>query len=788
MTRAGGVMTVSTTTSRPRNLPVDLTSFVGREREVAAVKRLLAASRLLTLTGPGGVGKTRLALRTAGEIHRSFRDGVWFVELAGVPDADLVPPAVAATMGIQGPAENQPLDSIVDFLRGRHVLLVLDNCEHLIDACARLADALLRSCPELHILATSRQPMHVSGEHILAVPPLPAPPADAKGSPSSLLQQHAALRLFVDRAGSVQPEFAIDESNQLAVSEICRRLDGIPLAIELAARRLRALSVNQLHARLDDRYELLTGGNPAALPRQQTLRALIEWSFDLCSAAQQLLWARLSVFGEGFDLDAAETVCSDDALPADEVFEVLAGLVDKSIVTAKPQGEQMRYHQAETLREFGRERLSDAAESALRRRHRDWCRGLVNQAAAGWFTADQVGLFTRLRREHVNLRAALGFCLSEPGEVGVGLEMASQLRFYWLMSGTMREGRHWLDSFLARYDARDLVLVEALRVNGHLATLLNANDAAQLLLEKARGVAEELADPSAIAGVTQSLGLAALFRGDADLGAAQLGEALQQHQALGDLAATAYGQVQLALAKVLLGDHDGALELIEDSLQICEPSGEHWTTSLALFALAVEACRRGDQERSTQAALKSIRLRRPLQDRRNIGLNFEALAWAAAASGDGVRAARLFGAAQAVQQSIGTSLTALGHLAALHAVYEPVAREALGEEAFESELEAGLRMDFDEAVDYALGEESAPAEPQAEASEDPAATAGLTRREREVAELVGQGMSNKEIAAALVVSKRTAESHVEHILMKLGFTSRAQISAWLAEHRTSTSD
>ena len=769
-------------TSRPRNLPLDLTSFVGREREVPAVKRLLATSRLVTLTGPGGVGKTRLALRTAGEIYRSFRDDVWLVELAGVRDASLVPPAVAATMGIQGSTESGPLDSIVDFLRPRHVLLVLDNCEHLIGACAMLVDALLRSCPELHILATSRQPMHVTGEHILAVPPLPVPPADTTGSQIGVLEQNAAVRLFVDRAASVQPTFAIDERNQHAVSEICRRLDGIPLAIELAARRLRALSVDQLHARLDDRYELLTGGNPAALPRQQTLRALIEWSFDLCSAAEQLLWSRLSVFGDGFELDAAESVCEDEALSATEVFEVLAGLVDKSIVTAEVQGERMRYHQAETLREFGRERLSEVADSALRRRHRDWCRDLVGQAAAAWFTEDQVGLFTRLRREHVNVRGALGFCLSEPGGASVGLEMASQLRFYWLMSGTLREGRHWLDRLLTRHDARDQVLVQALRVNGHLATLLNDNEAAQVLLDEAHSVAEELGDPSAIADATQTRGLAALFRGDPDRAAALLGEALREHANLGDLAAAAYDQVQLALANVSLGDHDRALQLIEDSLQICEPSGEHWTTALALFALGVEACRRGDQERSTLAGRKSIILRRPLQDRRSIGLNFEALAWTAAASGDGVRAARLFGAAQAVQHSVGTSLQALGHLATLHAQYEPMARATLGDELFDTELSGGLLMDFDDAVDYALGEERDDTEARPEAA-DAATAAGLTRREREVAELIGQGMTNKEIAASLVVSQRTAESHVEHILVKLGFTSRVQIAAWLAEHR-----
>jgi predicted ATPase len=301
-------MATSTVDSRLGNLPVDVTSFVGRRRELAEAKALLSTSRLLTFTGMGGVGKTRLALRLAADLRRGFVGGVWLVELAGLLDAGLVGQTVSATLGVDDRTAGWSLTTLSSFLKKRQMLLVLDNCEHLLDACAVMADALLRACPELRILATSRQPLGIAGEQTLAVPPLSVPGADRRPSPEGLTQ-YGAVSLFVDRATAVRPGFTIDARNQLAVADICRRLDGIPLAIELAVGRLRSLSADQLLERLDDRYALLTGGSRAALPRQQTLRALIDWSFDLCAPAEQLLWARLSVFSDGFDLDAAEQVC-----------------------------------------------------------------------------------------------------------------------------------------------------------------------------------------------------------------------------------------------------------------------------------------------------------------------------------------------------------------------------------------------------------------------------------------------------------------------------------------------
>lgn len=763
---------------RLQNLPADLTSFVGREREIRAVKRVLAGSRLITLTGSGGVGKTRVALRTASEVQRRFRDGVWLVELAALTDGALVVQAVADALGIQAFVAEGSLDSLTEYLESRSLLLVVDNCEHLVEPCAAVADELLRFCADVQILATSRQPLHVDGEHVLLVPPLPvSTPTAADGVGLS-----PAVQLFVARAATVQPEFDLNPGNEVAVSEICRRLDGIPLAIEQAAGRLRMLSVEQLRERLDDRFALLTGANRASLPRQRTLRALIDWSYELCSPAEQLLWSRLSVFRDGFEMDAVESVCAYGDISAPDVLEALAELVDKSVVTAEPVEGLMRYFMLETLAEYGRERLSEADDAVLRRRHRDWCDELVSSAERGWFSGNQVDLFARMRREHANIRLALGSCASDSSGEVTGLRMAGSLRFYWVLSGSMTEGRHWLERLLGQHPARDATRLKALRVDAHLAALLSDYAGADALLTEARSLADEEADRSVSADVTQVQGLHALFQGDVERAAVLFREAADGHRQTENLAALAYDELQLAIATMSLGDHDEALALIEDALRVCEPIGESWTTSLAWFALSVVAVAGGDPTRATDAGRQSIRLRQPLQDVRNIGLNFEALAWSAAASGDGERAARLFGAAQAVEQSIGTSMSAIAYIAELHDQYERVARESLGDAAFERARGAGLELGFDEATAYALGDRKS----RAASSIDPAAEAGLTKREWEVAHLIAQGMSNRAIAAHLFISPRTAETHVEHILVKLNFTSRAQVAAWITQQRSAS--
>jgi len=471
-------------------------------------------------------------------------------------------------------------------------------------------------------------------------------------------------------------------------------------------------------------------------------------------------------------------------IPAEGVLDLIAGLVEKSVVVADERAGRVRYQLSETLREYGRDRLADAGQAhTLRRRHRDRYSSLVTHAEAGWFGPNQVELFARLRLEHANLRAALGFCLTEPGDAPVGLAMASALRFYWIMSGRPNEGRHWLERLLAAEVGPTALRLKGLCVDGYLATVLGDFPAAKLRLEDAGRLAHELGEGAGIAHVNQIRGLSALFQGDPLRAVLHFEEALAEHLALGDEAAMAYDQIELALSSALLGHDESAVGPLEECLALSESRGEHWIRALALWALGIEACRQGDYPRATAAEQQSIRLRLPLDDRWTIGLNVDVLAWTAAAGGDSERAARLLGAAQGILETLGTSPAPLGHLADMHARCEVSARQTIGDAAFDRAFKQGVRLGFDEAVAYALGETGKPAMPGQSVERDGAMEGSLTRREREIAELVTRGLSNKEIAGTLVISPRTAEAHVEHILTKLGFTSRAQIAAWVTENR-----
>ena len=779
-----------TRTGRIGNLPVDITTFVGRGQELARARAQLAGCRLVTLIGVGGVGKTRLAVRIASELTRAFSDGVWLIEFAALHDAELVPATIAAALGGDFYAERGGGEALSQYLADREALLILDNCEHLIDGCAAIAAELLQSCPGVRILATSRQPLGISGEHVFSVPPLDVPKPSVAASVRAA-GEYAAVRLLVERAAAAQPGFSLTAENRGAIIEICRRLDGIPLALELAARRLRALSPAQLQDRLHDRYSLLTGGSRTALPRQQTLRALIDWSYDLCTPTEQLLWGRLSVFEDGFDLTAAESICSDDAIPEAEMLYVIAGLVDKSIISTAEDGSELRYYLSETMQEYGHGLLEDADRDRLDRRHRDWYSALVAAAEASWFSAQQVQQFTRLRREHANLRAALKFSLRDPVDAGVGLTMAAGLRFYWLMSGHVAEGVHWIDRLLAAHRAPDVARLKGLRVQAHLGAVVWDGPTIARLLDEAAELAEHVGDPREAAYLLQSRGLVELFRGDAACAAATLEEAFRRHDELGDEAAAAYDRIQTSLAVGQLGDAERAVELVESVLPTCRARGDHWITALALFALGVESCRQGECARATELQRESLQLRLPLDDQRNVGLNFEGLAWSAVDSDEAERAAALFGASLSVQEAVGTSLRGLRHLYALHTDYEPRAREALGDDRFEQLRTEGHGWSFAEAVAFAMGDsDRPPAEPHAATgrlarppAEDTSGWGALTKRERQVAELVADGLTNKEIAARLIISIRTVEGHVENVLAKRNFTSRAQVAAWIATQR-----
>lgn len=757
------------------NLPQELTSFVGRKPELTEARRLLSESRLVTLTGPGGVGKTRLALRVASITRRAFADGVWLVEFDQLQDPALVVHTVADSLGLREQSGRPLLQAIEEHLAERRVLLVLDNCEHLVDAAAKLADALLRASPGLQILAASREPLGVRGELTLPIPPLPVPD---QGQPAQLrdLSGFDSISLFTERATAARPDFGITEENRLHVVRICLRLEGLPLAIELAAVRLRALSAKQILHRLSDRYRLLTTGPRSAPTRQQTLDACIGWSYDLCTSAEQLLWARLTVFAGVVELDAAEGVCAGDGLAAEDILDLVASLVDKSILVRAQDDVATRYRMLETIREYGAGRLAETGQDAeLRRRHRDWYDRLVRTAEADLISPRQVDWQVRLHREIPNIRVALAFGLTEPGEADVSLRMATALHPYWTR-GRLSEGRQWLRRALDQPAAPPTTgRAKACYAAAMLAGFQGDVPGATALVEELHDLAEQLDDAGSRALATQAAANVAVFKSDLSGAIACYEAVLDQHRADGNLPRLLEALIGLAFASGLRGDTARSIACHEEMQSITEPRGEAWYRSYSLYDFGFVVWRQGDTRRAAELIVQSLRLKRLVDDPLSIAFCLEALAWIATGERRAERAAVLLGAAESFSRAVGTPTVTFPDLLAHHERYVRQTREALGELAFRAAYQTGLDLTSADAIAYALDEHSTAPPPPARVP------AILTRRERQVAELLAQGLSNKEIAARLVISLRTAEGHVERILVKLGLSSRTKVAAWLAE-------
>jgi non-specific serine/threonine protein kinase len=778
------------------NLPAELTSFVGRRDEVAEVKRLLSGSRLVTLTGVGGVGKTRLALRAAAGLRRAFRDGVWLVQLDQLRDEALVVQAVAGALGLKDRAGYSPAAALAAYLAGRLLLLVLDNCEQLVDAAAKLADQLLRAAPGLRVLATSRESLNITGETVLPVLPL-ATPDPWQPVTAAQLARFPAVALFAERAAQVVPGFSVTEANRAAVAGICRRLEGLPLAIELAAAQTRVLSPEQIQARLGHRLGLLTRGSRVNPARQQTLRGSIAWSYELCSRAERLLWARLSVFAGGFELDAAEGICADDRMAAVDVLDLLAALADKSVLIAEHGAGVVRYRLPETLREFGQERLQESGEyTALRRRHRDWHEQLAARVDTGWLSPRTADWAARLFREHANVQAAQDFCQSEPGEAEAGLRIARHVwPYYYWNAGHVSEGRYRLGQALARAAEPTVWRAQGLLLASFLAAQGGDRGAAASLLVEGTGLAGQLNDPATSAFAAYCKGAVCLFAGDLQQAVARFEEGLAALPAT-----AAHGSqralllISLAVAGGLAGDEERVVARQWELAALTEVGGEFIRRIYSarwLWALGLAAWRRGDLDRAAELQQESLRLRADLNDRMDNAHCVEALAWIAASAHQYERAAVLLGAAASLWQSMGTTLDGYQHLTGFQQDCERQARQALGETAFQAAYHRGLGMPMEDTIAYALQQPDKPPKrrpdkpPDARLAACPAVPAEtpLTARELQVARLLARGCSNKEIAARLVISQRTAEGHVERILAKLGFTSRAQVAAWAAASR-----
>ncbi|MBB5159600.1 ATP-binding protein [Saccharopolyspora phatthalungensis] len=770
-------MTAPSVPRLPNQWPTDVTSFVGRRRELRELRRALSSSRLVNLTGVGGVGKTRLALRVAWDLRRAFQDGVRLVELAGLEDEGLVPQAVVTALGIYDQSTRWTPETVADRLGDQQLLLVIDNCEHVLQSCAVMVATLLRDCPNLRVLATSRQALGIAGERVWPLAALAVPEADAE-IPAQRLTEFEAVSLFVDRATAVVPEFDLDERTGPVVARICRRLDGIPLAIELAAVSLRILAPDDILRRLDDRFGFLTSGNRASFPRHQTLRALIDWSFDLCSDEERALWARSSVFAEDFDLEGAEIVCAGGELTTAHVLDAVTGLVDKSILIRTEHGGRVRYRLLETIRQYGLDALNRSAQVALvRGRHRDRYSDLVEQFAHGWFGPDQVSWFSRMKTEHANTRTALEHCLAESGDISVAMRIVDSLLDYWRTGGLISEGRRWCDRILERDSAASAPRLRLVITASHLALLQGDLSAADALLEEGRRLSRVLGDETGRLLLKGPEGLAAALRRDFPRAIATYESALDQlreKEELRSLLAVLFG---VGMCYSLLGDSTSAAAYYEELLGRSQSQGEKWRRSYALWGLGVEAWRAGELQHAAELIHESLELQRKFNDHHTVGQCVEVLAWIAMSQGENEQAARLFGVSNTFLREGGTPL--LAFFDEYHHHCERAVRRALGEQKYGKFFAQGASVRLQNAVGYALGEPvgaSTPVAPERETE--------LSRRELEIADLVVQGMSNKQIANTLVLSQRTAEAHVQNILLKLGFTSRAQIAAWATERQS----
>ena len=591
-----------------------ITSFVGRRRELAEVKKAMTESRLVTLTGPGGVGKTRIAYELAERSRRAFRDGSWVVELASVEDESGLASIVVSSLAVADQSNRAPIRKLVDHLRERQLLIVLDNCEHLLAPVANLVDAMLAESPGLRILATSREPLGITGEHTCTVPPLTTPPKDGVLTPERV-DQYEAVRLLVDRARAINPDFAVTQQNSDTVVQLCNRLDGIPLAIELAATRLRALSLTQIVDRLDRRFSLLTGGNRTAMPRQQTLRALIDWSYELCTESEKLLWARLSVFTGSFDLDAAEQVCGFGELHPGDVFDVLDRLVAKSLLVIDRDDELVRYRMLMTVREYGAELLVSAGEYVtVRRRHRDHYRRNAIRTVERWCGPGQAAALAALRRDHSNLMSALEWSVATPGELDHGAELAAFLRYHWIAGGFLGDGRRWLEQILTAMDPSSPQRGETLWVAAWVALIQGDRDPAARWLAEGEELARANDDGRLAAHVAQWTAMHRLFSGELPAAIALLERSIDGHVVCDDRASQLTALFQLAMAQTYAGRHQDALRTCAHALGLSGECGERWTHAYSLWISGVARWHLGDLDGAQRDAQDALLLQRDFKD------------------------------------------------------------------------------------------------------------------------------------------------------------------------------
>ena len=759
------------------NLPARRTSFVGQEREIGEAKRALAMTRLLTLTGVGGSGKTRLALEVARDCVGAYPDGVWLVELAGLSEESLVPQAVAAALGVAEQPGRPITDALVGALRDKQLLLMVDNCEHLIEAAARLVDALLDSCPRLRVLATSREPLELAGEVKRPVPPLSAPDP-GHPPPVGELEGYGSVRLFVERGRNKAAGFALTSENAGAIAELCRRLEGIPLAIELAAARVGVLSVDQISEGLKDPLRFLRAGNRTAAPRQRTLRGALDWSHELLGGPERELFRKLSVFVGGFSLEAAEAVGSGGAVEED-VLALLPMLVDKSLVTVQADG-TARYGMLEPVRQYAREKLEASGEAdAVKRTHAEYFLTLAQEAEPELKGGvRQRAWLERLEADHDNLRAAISWSLDDEPEQA--LRLAAALARFWEIRSYLSEGSGWLETVLRRNGGADAALRARAATEAGTFAWCQANyDRAIAFHREALALYQDLGDERGVAFALVCLGCQELEKGNYERASPPLEEALALGRKLGDELISAYALNNLGEVARVRGEYERAIACGEEALSTYREMEDGFQTAQTLSWLGGAAAINGDHEAATRFIGEGLPLAQQLGSGEVSAMCLEALAVVYGAKAEGTRAARLYGAAEVLRLTIGAPLPPADlpererHLA--------TARATLDAASWEAAWADGRAMTPEQAAEYAFSEEKA-APPAAPSPERPPAseqTAKLSRREKGVAELLARGLTNRRIAEELFLSERTVENHVRNILKKLNLSSRSEVAAWV---------